>query len=110
MPASKPNTRTSSADQIGKTDLALVDAHVIRSEEYDEVPELTDEMVARSVPGSDPAVVRRSGRPRAEKPKRLVSIRLDQDVLEAMRATGPGWQTRINDAARAWLETKAKAE
>ena len=35
--------------------------------------------------------------------KRSTTIRLDADVLEALRATGPGWQTRINAAAREWL-------
>ncbi|WPL17894.1 hypothetical protein Thiowin_02937 [Thiorhodovibrio winogradskyi] len=29
------------------------------------------------------------------------TIRLDNDVLAAMEATGPGWQTRVNDALRA---------
>ncbi len=33
-------------------------------------------------------------RPKA--PKRLVSLRLDADVLEHFRTLGPGWQTRIN--------------
>jgi uncharacterized protein (DUF4415 family) len=32
--------------------------------------------------------------------KRAVSIRLDKDVLEKFRATGPGWQSRINDALK----------
>ena len=32
--------------------------------------------------------------------KELVSIRLDQDVLEYFRADGPGWQDRINEALR----------
>jgi len=32
--------------------------------------------------------------------KRAVSIRLDKDVLEKFRATGPGWQSRINEALK----------
>jgi uncharacterized protein (DUF4415 family) len=38
--------------------------------------------------------------------KRLVSLRLDPDVVEHFRATGPGWQGRINEALRkaAWLK------
>lgn len=32
--------------------------------------------------------------------KEPVTIRLDSDVLAAFRATGPGWQTRINDVLR----------
>lgn len=32
--------------------------------------------------------------------KETVSLRLDQDVLEAFQAEGPGWQDRINVALR----------
>ncbi|MDX2290336.1 MAG: BrnA antitoxin family protein [Hyphomicrobiaceae bacterium] len=32
--------------------------------------------------------------------KKLVSLRLDPDVLEHFRETGPGWQARINTALR----------
>ena len=32
--------------------------------------------------------------------KELVSLRIDQDVLEHFQAGGPGWQDRINDALR----------
>ena len=34
-------------------------------------------------------------------PKVPVKLRLDGDVLEALRATGPGWQTRVNDMLKA---------
>lgn len=33
------------------------------------------------------------------------TIRFDRDVLEGLRATGQGWQTRVNDAMREWLRT-----
>ena len=33
--------------------------------------------------------------------KQQVTLRLDQDVLARFRATGPGWQSRINAALRA---------
>jgi uncharacterized protein (DUF4415 family) len=36
-----------------------------------------------------------------------VTIRLDPELLEKLRATGPGWQTRLNDAVREWLEKHA---
>ena len=32
--------------------------------------------------------------------KELVSLRIDQDVLEHFQESGPGWQDRINDALR----------
>lgn len=38
------------------------------------------------------------GRPAKEDRKEATSIRLDARVLEAFRATGEGWQTRMNDA------------
>lgn len=43
---------------------------------------------------------RKRGRPRMPDAKRAVSLRLDPDVLSHFQATGPGWQTRINDALK----------
>jgi uncharacterized protein (DUF4415 family) len=65
-----------------------VERHVIQPAEYEELPELTDEMFARGV-------INKGGRPRSENPKRLISIRLTEDVIQRWRATGPGWQTRM---------------
>ncbi len=42
----------------------------------------------------------RLGRPRKAATKKAVSLRLDPDVLEHFRASGPGWQSRINAALR----------
>ena len=70
------------------SDLAKVAAHVIQPEEYDELPELTDDMLARGK-------VNKGGRPRSENPKKLISIRLPEDVILKWRSTGPGWQTRM---------------
>ena len=77
-----------SSRRILKSDLAKVDAHVVRSHEYKEVPELTKRGLSR-------AVVNKGGRPRSTNPKQLISLRLPADVIERWRATGPGWQTRI---------------
>ncbi|WP_198295704.1 BrnA antitoxin family protein [Imhoffiella purpurea] len=46
------------------------------------------------------------GRPRAEQRKVSTTIRFDADVLAAMKATGPGWQTRINDIVREYVKTR----
>ena len=73
-----------------KSDLAKVDAHVIRAPEYKELPDLTAAMLSR-------AVVNKGGRPRLASPRKLISIRLPVDVIERWRATGPGWQTRMAD-------------
>ncbi|MFB1490684.1 MULTISPECIES: BrnA antitoxin family protein [unclassified Thiocapsa] len=43
-------------------------------------------------------------RPKAEVRKVSTHIRFDADVLEAMKATGPGWQTRINEIVREYVE------
>lgn len=44
------------------------------------------------------------GRPKAAFTKEPIKIRLDADVVQALRATGDGWQTRINDTLRASLQ------
>jgi uncharacterized protein (DUF4415 family) len=42
----------------------------------------------------------RIGRPPSDNPKKAVTLRLDSDVVAHFRATGPGWQTRIDAALR----------
>ena len=71
-----------------KSDIARVDAHSVKREEYKELPELTDEMLAR-------AKINKGDRPLSPNPRRLISLRLQADVIERWRATGPGWQTRM---------------
>ena len=39
--------------------------------------------------------------------KEQVALRLDPEVLAAFRASGRGWQTRMNTALKEWLETGA---
>ena len=50
---------------------------------------------------------RARGRPPVETPKVATAIRFDADVLAGLRATGKGWQTRVNDAMRQWLKEHA---
>lgn len=40
------------------------------------------------------------GRPKSERPKVAVKLRLDPDVVDKMKEGGPGWQTRANAALR----------
>jgi uncharacterized protein (DUF4415 family) len=82
------NANKSAPGRSLKSDLARVDAHVVAPEEYDELPELTDEMLARGT-------VNKGGRPVSAKPCKLISLRLPADVIERWKATGPGWQTRM---------------
>jgi uncharacterized protein (DUF4415 family) len=83
MNAKKPASRRSL-----KSDLARVDAHKVRPSEYEELPELTEEMLAR-------AKVNKGGRPVSPNPRKLISLRLPADVIERWKATGAGWQTRM---------------
>ncbi len=65
----------------------------------DDAPELTEEWFERADYFEGGKLVRR-GRPKSASPKEAVSLRLDPDVLAHFRATGPGWQSRINAALR----------
>ena len=50
------------------------------------------------------AAYKKRGRPFSVSPKKQIAIRLDPEVLEAFQKNGPGWQTRINDALKDWLQ------
>ena len=71
--------------------------------------DLTDEELARFRPASEVlpaallATLRSPGRPKAEVTKERITIRLSPDVLSAFRASGSGWQTRMDAALRDWL-------
>ena len=41
--------------------------------------------------------------------KELVSIRLSRDVVDSFRASGDGWQTRIDRALKEWLKAHQPA-
>ncbi|MGE8450968.1 MAG: BrnA antitoxin family protein [Pseudomonadales bacterium] len=56
-------------------------------------------------PVSDESPVKRGGRPKSSVTKLPVTIRLSPDVVEPFRASGKGWQTRMNEALREWLKT-----
>jgi uncharacterized protein (DUF4415 family) len=70
-----------------------------------EEPELTDAELAEMRPAREvlPAKVYatltagRRGRPPKADPKVAVKLRLDRAILTAFRASGAGWQTRINE-------------
>lgn len=74
-----------------------------RSELMDENPEWTAETTARAVPLSGlpkSLQAKLRGRPPSASPKVPVKLRLDPDVLAVLRATGAGWQTRVNAILR----------
>ena len=77
----------------------------------DENPEWTATDIQDAVPFSQLTAslqTKLRGRPKATVTKEPVKIRLDADVLMALRATGDGWQTRINDTLRASLHLAGK--
>ena len=72
-------------------------------------PEWTEEMFAQAkrisdLPASLQSKLRRRG-PQKAPPKVSTTIRLSPDVVQAFRAAGDGWQTRIDAALKDWLRT-----
>jgi uncharacterized protein (DUF4415 family) len=75
-------------------------------------PEWTEADFARAQPLSafpdlEAALMRKRGRPAGSvkaDTKKSVTLRIDPDVLDGWRATGPGWQARINTALRRALQ------
>lgn len=49
--------------------------------------------------------LKRVGRPRLAAPKVAVTIRYDREVIDAFKASGPGWQTRMNDALKKMVDS-----
>lgn len=68
----------------------------------DDAPPLTREWFGRADVYDGGKLVRR-GRPKGSGTKVQTTLRLDADIVAAYRATGPGWQTRVNRALRATL-------
>jgi len=52
------------------------------------------------------ALARSRGRPSGSD-KTQIALRVDNSVLEAFKATGKGWQTRMNEALKEWLKDHA---
>jgi uncharacterized protein (DUF4415 family) len=48
------------------------------------------------------------GRPRLATPKQLVSIRYSPEVLAYFRATGDGWQSRMDSVLRAYVARRSR--
>jgi uncharacterized protein (DUF4415 family) len=54
--------------------------------------------------GISDMTTRKPGRPRRKGPTKIpITIRLDMDVLRALKLSGPGWQTRVNHLVRNWI-------
>ena len=73
----------------------------------DDAPELTKQFF-ETAERYDGVVPKPRGRPKAAVTKEPVKLRLDADILAVLRASGEGWQTRINDTLRASLQLAGK--
>ena len=77
-------------------------------EDWDAVesPELTDEQIAQGKPFAEAfpdlaeSVRKGRGRPPVATPLQQISIRLEPAVIEKFKATGKGWQARINEVLK----------
>lgn len=84
-------------------------------EDWDVVdsPELTDEEIAglrpmkEALPKVYAALQAEIAKRGPAKTKEAISIRLDIDLVEKLRASGPGWQSRVNEALREWIDKSA---
>ncbi|MEO5378362.1 MAG: BrnA antitoxin family protein [Magnetococcus sp. DMHC-6] len=91
-----------------ETDWSKVDAHLIQPEEYEELPEWTEEMFDAADIRIGDKLIRR-GRPIGSGTKISTTVRLDADIIAAFRTSGKGWQTRMNNALRDWLASHSSA-
>lgn len=94
MPALKPGTiRPTTAEDAAITAAALADPD--------------------AQPFSDRDLTRfrvMPGRPKSKTPLKVATtIRFDADLLEALKALGRGWQTRVNEAMREWIKSHPAA-
>lgn len=78
----------------------------------DENPEWTEADFKRAVPFSalpEGLQAKLRGRPKAAVTKERITIRLSPEVVERFRASGDGWQTRVDAALKDWLKTHSPA-
>lgn len=94
---SKPRTKSESGHDYTRQDW----------EEVSDNPEWTEEDFRQARPFAEvfpdlaESIRRSRGRPKVAAPKQQISLRLDPEVIEKFKATGKGWQARINDVLKA---------
>ncbi len=103
-PRAEGNGRLWIAKYPSRTRPARSEADIQRRIAADpDAPEATDEQLGRARPFAEvfpdlmESIRRGRGRPAVETPRQRVTLRLEADVLAKFRATGRGWQTRINE-------------
>ena len=105
MPKLKVNTRLPTAAEDSRINTGIA--------ADEDSPEFSSKGFSQAMPVSEifppetvqalVAMKRSTGRPKSETPKVFTAIRLDADVLAQFKATGKGWQTRMNAALRQFI-------
>jgi uncharacterized protein (DUF4415 family) len=73
----------------------------------DDAPEITDKWIAEANLYHRKKLIRR-GRPIGSGQKAQTTLRISKDVLEFFRATGPGWQTRMDNALKRYVASQRR--
>jgi uncharacterized protein (DUF4415 family) len=76
----------------------LTEADFARAKSFSDLPESLQAKLARRPRGPQKAPV-----------KERITIRLSPEVVAPFRATGEGWQTRLDAALKDWLKTHTPA-
>ena len=108
------NESTGNMQQTNQTDWrkvnAMTDADIIHDADSPATTEAdwNQAFTSHSAAELHAECVRRTrGTPDTQPIKERVAIRYDADVLAYFRATGKGWQMRMNDALKEWLKGHA---
>ena len=94
------------------SNLRKIDSHAISAEEYAELPEVTAAMLERAeyrVGGRLRQHPRRRG-PQKASTKIALSLRLSPEVVTHFKATGRGWQTRIDETLKKLIAPAKRRE
>ena len=105
MPKLKPGTIIPNDDETAAINAGIdadADARELDSD-WHKGAKPASEALAPQVFAALVAVNRTRGRPKADETKVFTAIRLDADLLETFKATGKGWQTRVNAALRQFI-------
>ncbi len=100
-------TGSKTTSKMTKADVLKAVKRVDRKADYvwDGESEEDRPATARELISAVSAYRRKRGRPAGSGAKEQIALRVDKDVLAQFRAGGPGWQTRMNEALKAWLRS-----
>ena len=75
----------------------------------EENPEWTKKMLKQARPASEVVTkvveAHRRGRPLKSDKKRQLTLRLSPEVVDYFKSSGPGWQTRMDEALKEYVES-----